>query len=146
MRAHQYVKINEFEKAEAAYEKAYGLRPDYKRGVVEYANFLYRVRKYKKSLDLIEGIRDDEKLQFDYFLVKGRAMMGMGWFVEAIDNLVEGNKIYNSDTGLLHSLGFCYYRTGQNKRALEVLRASLNLNPEQEDIKKLIAEIDKSKD
>jgi tetratricopeptide (TPR) repeat protein len=114
--------------------------------VVEYANFLYRARKYEKSLDLIEDIRDDEQLRFDYFLIKGRALMGMEWYEEAIDNLIEGNKIYNSDTGLLNSLGFCYYKTGENERALEILRASLNLNPDQENVKALIEEIEKSRD
>lgn len=146
MHAHQYAKLGYFEKAEDAYQKAYDLKPDYKRGVIEYANFLYRARKYQKSLNLIEDIRDDEEHQFEYFLVKGRALMGMEWYEEAIDNLIEGNKIYNSDTGLLNSLGFCYFKTGQKERALEVLRASLNLNPDQTDVKALIAEIERSKD
>lgn len=144
MQAHQYKKLKDFERAEAAYEKAYGLKPDYKKGLIEYTNFLYRVRKYNKSLELIESIKDDDKLRFDYYLIKGRALMGLERFKEAIDNLIEGNKIYNSDTGLLNSLGFCYYKTGQKKRALEVLRASLNLNSAQEDVKRLIEEIDKS--
>ena len=146
MHAHQYAKLGDFGKAETAYEKAYDLRPDYKKGVVEYANFLYRARKYEKSLDLIEDIRDDEQLRFDYFLIKGRALMGMEWYAEAIDNLIEGNKIYNSDTGLLNSLGFCYYKTGEKERALEILRTSLNLNPNQENAKTLIEEIERSKD
>ena len=146
MRAHQYGKLGEYEKAEEAYEKAFSGNPDYKRGVVEYANFMYRVKKYDKSLDLIEFIKDEQDMSFDYFLVKGRALMGLERYNEAIDNLIEGNKIYNSDTGLLNSLGFCYYKTGQKERALEVLRASINLNADQEDVKRLITEIDKSQD
>jgi GWxTD domain-containing protein len=146
MHAHQYAKLGDLVKAEAAYEKAYDLRPGFKKGVIEYANFLYRARKYEKSLDLIESIRDDDQMRFDYFLIKGRALMGMEWYEEAVDNLIEGNKIYNSDTGLLNSLGFCYYKTGEKERALEILRASLNLNPDQENVKALIEEIEKSKD
>ena len=146
MRAHQYKKLKDFERAEAAYEKAYGLKPDYKKGLIEYANFLYRVKKFDKSIELVESIKDDDKLRFDYYLIKGRALMGMEKFEEAIDNLIKGNKIYNSDTGLLNSLGFCYYKTGQKERALEVLRASINLNSTQEDVKRLIEEIEKSND
>jgi tetratricopeptide (TPR) repeat protein len=67
-------------------------------------------------------------------------------YPEAIDNLLEGNKIYNSDIRLLNSLGFCYYKTRQKAKSLEVLKASLRLNPEQEKIKKLIGEIEKSID
>jgi len=72
--------------------------------------------------------------------------MGMEWYAEAIDNLIEGNRIYNSDIGLLNSLGFCYYKTGEKERALEILKASLNLNPNQENVKTLIEEIERSKD
>ena len=70
--------------------------------------------------------------------------MGMGEYSEAITNLLEGNKIYNSDTRLLNSLGFCYYNAGQKEKALDTLKASLRLNPEQTEIKKLIEEIEKS--
>lgn len=70
--------------------------------------------------------------------------MGMARYDDAIDNLLEGNKIYNSDTSLLNSLGFCFYKTEQKERALNVLRASLRLNPNQENIKKLIEEVEKN--
>ncbi len=69
--------------------------------------------------------------------------MGMGDYSMAIENLVEGNKIYNSDIRLLNSLGFCYYRTNQKKKALDALKASLRLNPEQNSIIKLVQEIEK---
>ena len=69
--------------------------------------------------------------------------MGMGEYAEAIDNLLEGNKIYNSDVRLLNSLGFCYYKTQQKEKALNVLNVSLRLNPGQSQIKKLIEEIEK---
>ena len=70
--------------------------------------------------------------------------MGMGNYSEALENLLEGNKIYNSDTNLLYALGFCYYNTGQKEKALDALKASLRLNTEQTEIKKLIEEIEKS--
>jgi Tfp pilus assembly protein PilF len=60
--------------------------------------------------------------------------------------LIEENKIYNSDVGLLNSLGLCYYKTGKKKEALDVLKASLRLDPDQKDIKRLIDEIEKSQD
>ena len=62
---------------------------------------------------------------------------------EAVDNLLEGNKLYNSDTGLLNSLGICYHRLGEDELALEALNSSLRLNPAQEEVTALIAEIEK---
>ncbi len=142
--AYQSDKTKDYEKAEEYYEKAYNANRDYKKGILEYANFLLKVNKFERSLELIENVREDERLRFDYYLVKGRAYMGMARYDDAIDNLLEGNKIYNSDTSLLNSLGFCFYKTEQKERALNVLRASLRLNPNQENIKKLIEEVEKN--
>ena len=141
--AYQYDKVNELEKAEAVYEKAYALKPDYKEGLIEHARFLLKIKRFDRSLQLIENIKEDEKLKFDYFLIAGMAYMGIENYSVAIDNFVEGNKIYNSDLRLLNSLGFCYYKTNQKKKALDVLKASLRLNPEQKNIKKLIQELEK---
>ncbi|MCK4496543.1 MAG: tetratricopeptide repeat protein, partial [Candidatus Aminicenantes bacterium] len=146
MLARQYNKVKDLEKAEANFARAYGMNPDYKKGLIEYANFLIKVKKFDKSLELIENIQEDENLKFQYYLAKGRAEMGMGHYTEAIDNFFEGNKIYNSDISLLNSLGFCYYKTGQKEKALNVLKASLRLNPGQEGIKRLIDEIEKGRD
>jgi len=143
MLASQYEKVKKMEKAESFYEKAYRVKPDYKKGLIDYTYFLIRIGKFKKSLELIENIKEDEKLRFEYYLARGKAYTGMGLYSEAIKNLIEGNKVYDSDIGLLNSLGFCYARTGERQKALDVLKSSLALNPEQENIKKLIAEIEK---
>jgi GWxTD domain-containing protein len=141
--AEQSERLRDYENAEANYEKAYRLNRDYKKGVVEYSNFLLKIQKFEKSLDLIETVKEDEKLRFDYCLIKGQGQMGLGRYREAIESLLEGNRIYNSDIRLLNSLGLCYYRTNQNAQALEALNASLGLNPKQEDVKRLVAEIEK---
>lgn len=144
--AYQYDKVSELEKAEAAYEKAYLLKPEYKAGLVEYAYFLKKTKKFNKSLELIEGIKEDEKFKFDYYLIRGNIYMEMGNYPDAIDNLLEANKIYNREVRLLNSLGFCFYKTHQKKKALGALKVSLSLNSQQESIKKLIQEIEKSRD
>ena len=141
--ASQYDKTGAFAKAEPLFQKGYEMKPDYAEGIVAYADFLIRAGKFDESLRLIEALKDNEKFRFDYFLLKGRAGMGKGEFRPAIENLLEGNKIYNSDTRLLNALGFCYYQTGRKKEALDVLAASLRLNPEQKDIKDLAARIGK---
>jgi len=81
--------------------------------------------------------------QFDYYLLKGMALEEKGPYGAAIENLLEGNKIDNSDTRLLNSLGRCYYRTGQKKEALAALRASLRLNTAQKDVQDLAAGIER---
>lgn len=143
MLAAQSEKTGREEDAEAWYERACASNPLGRRGLIEYARFLLKVGKPEKGLSLIEGIKDDPTLRFDYVLIKGLAAMAMGRTQEAVDHFLEGNRIYNSDVLLLNSLGTCYFRLGQKDKAMTALRASLRLNPEQEDIKKLVTEIDK---
>jgi tetratricopeptide (TPR) repeat protein len=144
MMAEQHSKLKENEKAEENFEKAFNLNKNYTRGVSEYAHFLLKVNKFERSLELVEHIKQDERLQYDYNLIKGLAHMGLEKYMQAIGFLEEGNKIYNSDTRLLNSLGFCYHKTAQKSKALDVLKASLRLNPEQEDVKMLMAAIEKN--
>jgi len=141
--ASQYDKAGSFPKAESLYRQAHEMNPDHIEGTVAYADFLFRAGQFDACLGLIEGLEDNEKFRFDYFLLRGRALMGKAEFGPAIESLLEGNRIYNSDTRLLNALGSCYYRTGRKKDALDALDASLRLNPEQKDVKELRARVEK---
>jgi len=143
--AHQYDRTNINDKAEAAFAKAMSLNPAYKEGIVEFVNFLIKTQKFDRALELIESVKDYEKARYGYWVLRGLALMGKAMYAEAIASLLEGNKIYNSDTRLLNALGNCYARTDQIKPALEAYRASLKLNPNQEDVKKIVQGLEKSK-
>jgi tetratricopeptide (TPR) repeat protein len=141
--ANQYDRADNPEKAESHYEKAFSLNPEYHSGTAEYAHFLLKTKRYQKVLEMIQHFKDAEDLRFEYFFIKGRAFMGMKQYFAAIENFLEGNKIYNSDIRLLNSLGYCFYKTGDKKKALETLQASLRLSPNQKEIRTLILEIEK---
>ena len=143
MLARQHDQTKNYGGAEAAYERAFRAKPDYKKGLIEYADFLFKIQKFDRSLELIEGVREESDLKFAYFFIKGKALMGIEKHDEAIKNFLEGNQIYNSDIGLLNALGFCYYKTGQKEKALEVLGASIKMNPQQPDVKELIDKIER---
>ncbi len=143
MLASQYAKIRNDAKAEQYYEQALALKPDYIEGASDYAQFLVRVGKFDRALDIAERLKTSPKLRFDYFLVRGLALMGQEKFQDAVANLLDGNKIYNSDTRVLNALGYCFYKLGQKTDALDVLKASLRLNPDQPGTKDLIARVEK---
>jgi tetratricopeptide (TPR) repeat protein len=129
--------------AEALYRKGHEMKLDYAEGTVQLADFLVRTGKPDEALDVIRPLADSPSFRFDYLLVKGRALKDKGEYAPAIQALLEGNKIYNSDTRLLNALGFCFYRTGRKKEALDALDASLRLNPEQKDIEELRGRVEK---
>jgi GWxTD domain-containing protein len=144
--AYQYDRMKQPDKAERAYEQAYRMNPDFRQGLIEYAHFLVRIERGIKALDLIESLRDEEELRFDYLLIKGLAHMNSGAYEQARRFLLEGNRIYDSDVRLLNALGVCCFRSGRKQEALDALRASLGLNAGQPNIKRLITEIENSRD
>jgi GWxTD domain-containing protein len=145
MLAHQYSQTGQSERADDAYRRALGLNPSYLGKIPEYADFLVKSGKPAEALDYLARIQDDTNLKFQYCLLKGQALASLGRYDEALVTLQEGNRIYNSDAGLLASLGTCYYKTGDKPQALAALRASLNLDPSQANVKALIQEIEGKK-
>lgn len=141
MLANQYEKSDQPEKAEAFYQRVFETRPDYTKALLDYSNFLIDQKKYQKGIEIIEKLKAHDSAEYDYYLLKGKALMGLGQYSQAIDYFLEGNKIYNSDIVLLNALGFCYRQTGRHKQALEVFQSSLELNNQQPEIKAMVEEI-----
>jgi GWxTD domain-containing protein len=141
--ADQYDKTGDGENAELFYKKAYEAAPEYKEGVVGYAEFMVRRGKFEEALKLADQLAGLPKLTFSLHLIKGQAWQGLGQFAKAIDALLEANKIYDSDTRVLNSLGFCLMKTGDKVQALRALNASLKLNPDQPDVKKMADSLSK---
>jgi tetratricopeptide (TPR) repeat protein len=141
MLANQYDKSGQPEKAETFYQRAVDMRPDYIKALMDFSQFLIEQKKYQKSLEIIELLRPHESAEYDYNFLKGKALMGLGQYPEAIEYLLEGNTIYNSDIALLNALGFCYRQTGQKEKALDAFQSSLELNDQQPEIKTMVKKI-----
>jgi GWxTD domain-containing protein len=143
MLAQQAEKTGRRDKARELYEQAYQLNPDYREGVVMYATFLNKIGAFDEALEVVGKLEGDTQRRFSYHVLRGQAMMGQEKYEEALAELVQANKIYNSDTSVLNALGKCYFRLGRKAEALEALKASLSLDPDQDAVKKLIAEIER---
>jgi GWxTD domain-containing protein len=143
MLGEQSEKTNRPAEAKALYEEAYRLHPEYKDGAVRYGNFLNKIGAFDEALTIAEVFRKDERRQFLFYVIRGQALLGQEKFEEALDNLLQANRIYNSETGVLNSLGKCYQKLGRRAEALEVFNASLKLDPDQPAIKKIVEELGK---
>jgi len=143
MLAEQHDKSGRPEKALEFYSRAYGMNPDQGEGGAKFGAFLVRTGRFDRALEVAEPLFRDEKRRFDGWLIKGQALLGKKLYADAVAALGEANKIYNSDTRVLNSLGEAYRGTGDKTRALQALDASLKLNPEQPDVRKLRDEIDR---
>ena len=136
--ADQFDKTGDGEKAEIFYRKARAAAPEYKEGIVVFAEFLVRRQKYEEALKLADELGGLPKLAFNQHLIKGQSWQGLGQYAKAIEALLQANTIYDSDTRVLNSLGFCLMKTGDKDQALRALNTSLRLNPDQPEVKKLV--------
>ncbi len=143
MLAQQAEKTDRREMARALYEQAYQLNPDYKEGVVMYAGFLNKTGAFAEAIEVARRLEGDTQRQFPFRVIRGQALMGLEKYDEALVELQQANKMYNSDTSVLNALGRCYLRLGRKAEALGALEASLSLNPDQAAIKQLVEEIKK---
>lgn len=143
MLASQYDKLDQTDKAAYYYEQAFRQNPQFKEGLKEYCQFLIKVGQFDRVLEMAEGLKTDDSQAFDYHLFRGLALMGKKDMAGAQDELLKAITIYDSDTRALNALGRVYIQTGQKEKARQPLEASLRLNPDQPEIRKLLSELDK---
>jgi len=139
----QYAQTDNRTQAEANFEKTLALNPKYFEGFVGYGEYLLKAGKHGRALEIAESLASVETYRFDYHFIRGRALEGKGEYARAIADLLIANRLYNSDTRVLNSLGFCYYKTGEKKGAVDALNASLRLNPQQKEVAELRAKVEK---
>jgi len=141
----QYEKAGNLEEAEKYYSKALESNVDFKEGYVAYLGLLNKLKKYTQVLVEVEKLRGDQKMEFDYHLIKATAYFGMKDYNEAKESLLRANTIYNSDTRVLNLLGFTMLQLKDPEEAEKVFKASLTLDSNQPFIKKVLEDITKKK-
>ncbi len=143
MLAEQMDKLGRNDDARARYEEAYRMNPTFLKGVSGYGGFLLKTGDFAGAQAVAERLKADEKASFEGLVLSGRALLGQGRFEDARAELLRANARYNSDTRVLTGLGLCFLRLGDKTQAAEALRASLKLDPGQDEAKKLLAEAEK---
>ncbi|MDI6846167.1 MAG: GWxTD domain-containing protein [Candidatus Saccharicenans sp.] len=141
--ASQYDKLSQLDKAGFYYEQAFRLNPGFRDGIKDYCQFLIKTSRFDRALEIAEGLKADDSQALDYHLFRGLALLGKQNYTEALDELLKAVSIYDSDTRVLNALGRAYIHTGQKEKARQALQASLRLNPEQPEIRKLLSDIDR---
>ncbi|MGC8891098.1 MAG: GWxTD domain-containing protein [Candidatus Saccharicenans sp.] len=143
--AEQCDKLKRDDLADFYYQATLKSNPNFKEAIVSYCQFLLRTNQFDRVLEVSSKLKDEANNQFDYHFFRGKAYLGKENLNQAIEELNQANSIYNSDTGVLNALGQAYFKAGQKEKAAVALRASLQLNSDQPEVKKLLEEMEKKK-
>jgi tetratricopeptide (TPR) repeat protein len=88
MVACQYSQVGQAAKARSAHARALDLNPGFTGKIPEYAAFLIKQKSYADALALIDRIKDEANVRFQFSLLKGQALAGLERYDEAILSLL----------------------------------------------------------
>lgn len=122
-------------------EKAHRIEPNY----FDYGFYLAQVnfylKKYKEAIETLSTFSDKGKDNYEFNYLMAKSYQALSEFDKAIKIFDEAILYFGLNVNLLNSLGECYSKLGNKTKALVVLEKSLEINPNQETIKKLILSI-----
>jgi len=136
----QFLKKNNLNQARIYLEKAYSQEPAQVKYALDYASFLLNEKEYARAKQIgLPFLATENRKHFLSLL--GRACQGLGEYAEAIVYYQEYLSHFGTNLPILNSLGECYYRSGNEEEAMKIWKKSLEIDPNQKDLKKLIDSI-----
>jgi GWxTD domain-containing protein len=123
-------------------EKAVQARPD----SADYAQNLARAYMTKGEHQKVEPLllwffQLDKPPAYDLYLLLGRAYQKLGEWDKAIDIFNDAVSRFGVGAVLLNAVGACYLEKGDSKAALVAWKKSLELNPDQPQVRKSVEAI-----
>ena len=94
-----------------------------------------------RALELLTPIEQEFPNQYEVVAGLGLSYSLLGDCSKGIGYLERARMLRPPDTNLLNMLGDCYRKLGENEKAADAFQRSLDLNPEQEQVQKLLASV-----
>jgi GWxTD domain-containing protein len=124
-------------------EKAYAQGRGEPRFGLAYAHGLFLNKDYAKAKDVLLPLTKNETAPPEVFSLLGRTVHALGSFEEAIVYYQEYLTRAGTNLEIMNLVGTCQYQMGDRAAALATWRRSLAINPNQEQIKKLVDSLNK---
>lgn len=134
----------DFQGARRHLEKAYQRDPTSVKYSLDYCRLLLTIREYKRVKEIaLPFLKDQQK--YEFLSILGQSCQAMGELEEAISYYKEHLSHFGTNIPILNSIGECYYRLGRREDALLAWEKSLEINPNQEDIKRRVESLKNKK-
>lgn len=133
----QYFALQKMSEARSYLEKAYRMDPHSKKYSLDFGRFLLANKEFDKVLEVIQPFLSSSERK-DFLSLAGQAFHSLGRYQEAASCYEEYMSHFGLNIHLLNNLGDCYYRLGDFPKALAAWERSLEVNPKQENIKKMV--------
>jgi len=140
MRGKQYLQAGNPAKARPLLEEAYRRSPDSVPFALDVCKLLFEAKDYDGVRNVaLPFYRDKQNYEFAQYL--GESAQALGRYDEAIVYYRDYLTHFGTNLNVLNSIGDCYVQTGDLAGAITVWKRSLELSPNQDELKKKLAAI-----
>jgi GWxTD domain-containing protein len=128
----------DYEGAYGLLEQAYKAAPENFAFSTSFAQLNFRLKRYEDIIKILEPFGDQIKENYDLILLLGQTHQTLSQFGQAIESYNGAMDSFGVNTSLLNGLGECYLHLGQREEALVAFEKSIEIDPDQEEIKEKI--------
>jgi len=143
IRGTQLLTKGEMEKAEDELGKGYELAPAREDFALAYAGVLLNRGADEDVKKVLMSFVEKQVSDNNFYYVLGRAHQGLGEYEEAISFYQKFTSHQGASFGVLNSIGECSFQMGDLNEAVRTWEKSLEINPDQPEIKQKIEKIKK---
>jgi GWxTD domain-containing protein len=136
--ASQYFNRGEIERACELFREAYSKNPLNQKFAIGYSKALYLLKRFSEIKGILTQFLNSEKKESETFELLGMAYQATGEYNEAIRIYKEFLSHFGLKLSVLNSIGECYLKIGDKGNAITAFEKSLEINPDQEEIRKIV--------
>jgi GWxTD domain-containing protein len=142
----QLFNSGKIDEARAALEEALQKRPDSVDFALNLAQAYMALGEYQKIESvLVPFLNRPEPPKYELLLIMGKAYQNRQEFKKAIGVFERAISNYGLNINLLNSIGECHFRLNETNEALAAWQKSLEMNPDQPQIKKIVESLKEKK-
>jgi len=134
----QLLNLGRAEEAFTFLEKAYHKNPSQLHYALGLSQVLFTKGEYQKANEILVLFLNTPDESEGVLYILGKAAHALGQFRKALSYYEKYFSQFGMNLEILNLMGTCHYKLGNRKDALQIWQRSLEINPDQEEIKKLV--------
>ncbi len=142
----QFLNLGRYEEARASLERAFQQKPDSPETAFNLAQ-VYMVRaEYPKAIQVLTPfLGRGQGIKYEMYMLAGDVFRKSGEFAKAVEVLNLAVSHYGVNASVLNAIGESYLGMGRLAEALAAFEKSLQLSPDQPEVRKKVEELKKNK-
>lgn len=140
----QFQNIGDFKKAHSLLEKAFNQKPTSIDYALDFVQLLFLEKEYQRVKEIALPFVIQAKRN-EFLEVLSQSLQKLGEYGQAIKYYKEYLSHFGTNIKILNSIGDCYYQLNNIEEALIAWERSLELNPDQQELRRKIDSLKKEK-